>query len=82
MKALITGGTGFIGSRLALRLLDAGHEVLALGRPGPAPRAEEENAGEDEPIYMVMDGSPLTSWGLKPSILLRRASGRRFVARF
>jgi UDP-glucose 4-epimerase len=30
MKALITGGAGFIGSHLAERLLDSGHEVLAL----------------------------------------------------
>ncbi|MBN2560823.1 MAG: GDP-mannose 4,6-dehydratase [Phycisphaerae bacterium] len=30
MKALITGGAGFIGSHLAERLLNSGHEVLAL----------------------------------------------------
>lgn len=30
MKALITGGAGFIGSHLAERLLDLGHEVVAL----------------------------------------------------
>ncbi len=30
MKALITGGAGFIGSHLAERLLQAGHEVIAL----------------------------------------------------
>jgi UDP-glucose 4-epimerase len=30
MKVLITGGAGFIGSHLADRLLDDGHEVLAL----------------------------------------------------
>ncbi len=30
MKALITGGAGFIGSHLAERLLDDGHEVIVL----------------------------------------------------
>ena len=30
MKALITGGAGFIGSHLAERLLEGGHEVLVL----------------------------------------------------
>ena len=30
MKALITGGAGFIGSHLAERLLQTGHEVVAL----------------------------------------------------
>jgi UDP-glucose 4-epimerase len=30
MKALITGGAGFIGSHLAARMLDDGHQVLVL----------------------------------------------------
>jgi UDP-glucose 4-epimerase len=30
MKALITGGAGFIGSHLAERLLDTGHDVIVL----------------------------------------------------
>lgn len=32
MKVLITGGTGFVGSALSTRLLEAGHDVTALGR--------------------------------------------------
>lgn len=32
MKVLITGGTGFIGSRLALRCIESGYEVSVLGR--------------------------------------------------
>ncbi len=32
MKVLITGGTGFIGSRLAQRCLEKGYEVSILGR--------------------------------------------------
>lgn len=46
MRTLITGATGFIGSRLALRCADAGMSVVALGRrqnPG-----EQENAKDLE----------------------------------
>ena len=32
MKVLVTGATGFVGSRLSQRLRDAGHEVLVVSR--------------------------------------------------
>jgi nucleoside-diphosphate-sugar epimerase len=32
MKAFVTGGTGFIGSRVVQRLLDRGYDVVALAR--------------------------------------------------
>jgi nucleoside-diphosphate-sugar epimerase len=41
MKVLITGGTGFIGSRLALHSLEKGHDVRILGQTNNA--AEEDN---------------------------------------
>ncbi len=36
MKILVTGATGFIGAAVARRLLQQGHEVLALSRSGAA----------------------------------------------
>jgi uncharacterized protein (TIGR01777 family) len=36
MNVFITGGTGFVGRRLAARLTEAGHDVLILSRSGPA----------------------------------------------
>ena len=41
MKVLITGGTGFIGSRLALRSMERGHDVVILGQVNNP--AEEQN---------------------------------------
>jgi NAD+-dependent farnesol dehydrogenase len=37
MKVFLTGGTGFLGGRLALALAQAGNEVLALTRSGKLP---------------------------------------------
>lgn len=36
MKVAITGASGFVGVPLRQALIDAGHEVLAIGRPGDA----------------------------------------------
>lgn len=33
MKCLVTGGTGFVGSNLALHLADEGHDVVITARP-------------------------------------------------
>jgi farnesol dehydrogenase len=38
MKIFMTGATGFLGRRVARRLLEAGHQVRALVRPASAPR--------------------------------------------
>lgn len=38
MKLLVTGGTGFIGSHFLKAAIVAGHDVMALRRPGSVPR--------------------------------------------
>ena len=50
---LITGGAGFIGSRLALRLLSAGHDVRVLD--SLAPQVHGQNP-EDSPLFRSISG--------------------------
>jgi len=39
VKILLTGGTGFLGGRVGRALMDAGHSVVALVRPGSPRKA-------------------------------------------
>jgi uncharacterized protein YbjT (DUF2867 family) len=53
MRVLVTGATGFVGSRLVRALLDAGHEVSALTR---------DASGADLPAEVqVVEGDLLTA---------------------
>jgi nucleoside-diphosphate-sugar epimerase len=40
-RILITGGTGFLGSHVAARLLEAGFEITIFARPSPGVEAAE-----------------------------------------
>lgn len=53
-RVLITGGTGFIGSRLALRCLAEGHPVRVLGQENTAAEAENRRLVEEEGAEVVM----------------------------
>ncbi len=54
MKILVTGITGYVGSRIAPRLLRDGHEVLGLSRHG----------GHEQDGVQVLTGDAVTGRGL------------------
>lgn len=60
MKAVVVGGTGFIGSHTARALLDAGHEVTVMGRNPDAVSAIPRLAGANATRGDVTDPSSLT----------------------
>ena len=62
MNTLITGGTGFIGSRLALMLLEGGHRVRVTGQENTEAEAENaktiEAAGAEVHLTSLTDDPP------------------------
>ena len=59
MNVLITGGTGFIGSRLGLRCLTDGHSVRVLGQENTPAESYNKKLLEEKD-----QGSKLLSQGL------------------
>jgi UDP-glucose 4-epimerase len=55
MKALITGGAGFIGSHLAERLLELGHEVFIIDNLWTGKLSNIENVQNHERLHLVVD---------------------------
>jgi dihydroflavonol-4-reductase len=64
MNVLITGGTGFIGSRLALRCIEDGHNVRVFGRENnDAERANKklvESKGAEVVLGSITDKEKLS----------------------
>lgn len=63
MKTLVLGGSGFIGRMLAATLLDAGHEVVVVGRSPQ--RAARRFAERQTPLlrFAAWDGRSAQGWG-------------------
>ena len=53
MKVLVTGATGFIGSRLVERAVEAGHDVVAFGAQGTPIEALRRRRLEDSGIEVT-----------------------------
>jgi len=54
MRILITGGAGFIGSRLALKLVEVGHEVTVLDNLSPQIHGQDPEV--DSPLLSSIKG--------------------------
>lgn len=54
MKVLITGGTGFIGSRLALRCAEMGYEVRVLGQQNTPAEADNKRTVEERGVQVIL----------------------------
>lgn len=59
-KVFLTGGTGYIGSRLIPRLLARGHQVTAFVRPG--------SEGKVEGGARILPGDPLDTASLRAAL--------------
>ena len=57
MKILITGGAGFIGSNIANKLLDKGHEIVILDNLSP--QIHGDNPEITSPLYKKIAGKTL-----------------------
>jgi len=71
MKVFLTGSTGFVGSYVLRALLDAGHDVRVLVRPGSETRLHDASDAVDIVRGDVTDADSL----VKAQPLLARSYG-------
>jgi nucleoside-diphosphate-sugar epimerase len=73
VKLLVTGASGFLGSRLTHYFRESGHEVIAVARPGGRERAAlaeiapiEADAGGDEIRHLIRGCAAVLHFGGVP----------------
>jgi nucleoside-diphosphate-sugar epimerase len=62
MKVLITGGTGFIGSRLALKCLSLASSVTVLAQENTPAEARNARMLETAGARMIRGSAPTVRW--------------------
>jgi nucleoside-diphosphate-sugar epimerase len=86
MKLLVTGASGFLGSRVTLVLREGGHEVVAVTRPAPRRRAAlgeirplEADAGDPEIRELIAGCQAVLHFGGVPDPAAARHDPARAV---
>jgi UDP-glucose 4-epimerase len=86
VKLLLTGATGFLGSRLTLLLREGGHEVIATARPQGRPRSTDDevaplriDAGDPAVRELVRDCDAVLHFAGVPDPAGSRADPTRAV---
>src|SRR5207249_4961851 len=70
MKTFVTGGTGFVGSHIVPRLLQAGHQVRMLARDPAGARAKLDAAkvAPSGPQLEIVAGDVVRNTGLDEAV--------------
>jgi len=74
VRALVTGGAGFIGSHIADALVDAGHSVTVIDDLSRGRRAQVNAAAQFVEIDITSDGLAATVAAARPEVIFHHAA--------